>query len=430
MFLAAILVVAVFVRVVFLVQLQRSELDDFLSLDSRLFYAIAHTLSAGGTLPPGALTFNPFYPAFLVVMFKIFGDGLLAPRIVQFILGILTIVLAYVAGSRLARTAGSSNSNKSPTGRTSGKVAAIVAAAFVVLHSPFLLYEGMILASAFEVFFLTAAFVLTIEYDRVLKGGRPLRLGSRQIPAWVVCLVLGGICGAGAVARPNLFFLLIAALPVWLLVRNRGKRKGLVGIAIFAVGVTVFLAPPIFWNAKNTGRFVPVTSQGGFNFYVGNGPGATGIYIPPEDVRANVFFLPEDVKAKAERATGRAMTQEEVSRFYFRETFEHIGGHPITWLTLLGKKLLLFLGPSFDDLPNIYFYKQSCTVLKLLFLPFTVIAALGICGFIVLLRRGRNRAVCLDLSCLRGRVGPSLFCELALPAAHGTRPDCPLRAVH
>ena len=118
MFLAAILVVAVFVRVVFLVQLQRSELDDFLSLDSRLFYAIAHTLSAGGTLPPGALTFNPFYPAFLVVMFKIFGDGLLAPRIVQFILGILTIVLAYVAGSRLARTAGSSNSNKSPTGRT------------------------------------------------------------------------------------------------------------------------------------------------------------------------------------------------------------------------------------------------------------------------------------------------------------------------
>ncbi len=104
MFLAAILVVAVFVRVVFLVQLQRSELDDFLSLDSRLFYAIAHTLSAGGTLPPGALTFNPFYPAFLVVMFKIFGDGLLAPRIVQFILGILTIVLAYVAGSRLALT--------------------------------------------------------------------------------------------------------------------------------------------------------------------------------------------------------------------------------------------------------------------------------------------------------------------------------------
>jgi hypothetical protein len=103
--------------------------------------------------------------------------------------------------------------------------------------------------------------------------------------------------------------------------------------------------------------------------------------------------LPEDVKAKAEKATGRAMTQEEVSRYYFRETLNYIRSHPVRWLRLLGKKLMLYFGPGFNDLPAAFFYIQSCTVLKILFLPFAVIAPLGLCGFGILVRRRRYRGV-------------------------------------
>jgi 4-amino-4-deoxy-L-arabinose transferase-like glycosyltransferase len=346
-------------------------------------------VTTGGALPPGVLIFNPFYAGFLIVMFKFFGDGLLAPRIVQLIVGILTVALVYLAGGRLAGGAGKGK----PKGKPGRDVIAIAAAAMVVLFSPFLLYEGMIIASAFEVFFLAAALVLALAYDQNLTGGRRLRLGLRRIPPWVSCLLLGALCGAGALARPNLFFLLIAALPVWLFVRNRGKRRGVTQAACFVAGAALFLAPPIAWNARNTGQFVPVTAHGGFNFYVGNGPGATGVFSPPADVRANVFGLPEDVKAKAERATGRTMTQEEVSRYYFRETLDYIGGDPAMWLRLLGKKLVLFFGPGFSDIPSAFFHRKSCGVLNLLFLPFAVIAPLGICGFIIFLRSGRNRAV-------------------------------------
>jgi Tfp pilus assembly protein PilF len=403
MILAAILAVAVIVRVVFLIQLGRSELGDFLTLDSKLYYSVARMVTTGGTLPPGALTFNPFYAGFLIVMFQLFGDGLLLPRIVQLIFGLLTVVLVYLAGSRLGGGSGNGTPAGKPKGKSKGEpaeipggeITAVVAAAMAVLYSTFLLYEGMIVGSVFEVFFLAAALLLALAYDQVLTGTgrRQLRLGSKRISPWVLCLILGALCGAGALARPNLFFLLIAALPVWLLVRNRWKRRGIIEVACFAAGVALFLAPPIAWNARNTGRFVPVTAHGGFNFYVGNGPGATGVFSPPPDVRANVFQLPEDVKARAERATGRTMTQEEVSRYYLSETLRYIGGDPARWLGLLGRKLVLFFGPGFRDMPNAFFYRQSCGVLGLLFLPYVVIAALGICGFIVLWRSGRNRAV-------------------------------------
>jgi hypothetical protein len=54
--LAAILFAAFVVRVIFLVELERSELGDALSLDSQLYYDVARDISNGGALPHGALS--------------------------------------------------------------------------------------------------------------------------------------------------------------------------------------------------------------------------------------------------------------------------------------------------------------------------------------------------------------------------------------
>ena len=107
--LAAILFAAIVARMIFLVELERSELGDVLSLDSQLYYDVARDISSGGALPQGAFIFNPLYPVFLVVIFKLFGVGLLAPRIVQLAIGLFTIVLVYLAGRRLAPPPGKEN---------------------------------------------------------------------------------------------------------------------------------------------------------------------------------------------------------------------------------------------------------------------------------------------------------------------------------
>jgi len=383
--LAAILFAAIVARMIFLVELERSELGDVLSLDSQLYYDLARDISRGGALPQGGFVFNPLYPAFLVVIFKLFGVGLLAPRIVQLAIGLFTIVLVYLAGRRLAPAAWE--------GKGRGEAIALVAAAMTVLYAQFVLYEGMLLASTLEIFFLTASFALALALDDDLKGERPVRLGGRRVPPWASGLILGVLLGAGALARPNLFLLLIAALPLWLYTRHRKTRGWLIPAAALVAGAALFLAPPIVYNAKATGRLVPVTANGGFNFFLGNGPGSTGVFRPPADMRSSMKGVSEDAKTKAEAETGRSMTQAEVSEYYFRKTLEYIADNPAAWLRLLGKKLVLFFNVDVPDMPNVFYCMNSCRVLKFLFVPFPVIAPLAICGFLILLRSGRNRSV-------------------------------------
>jgi Tfp pilus assembly protein PilF len=383
--LVAILLAALAVRVVFLVELERSELGDALSLDSQFYYDLARDLSTGGALPKGGLVFNPLYPSFLVAVFRIFGTGLLWPRVAQMLIGLFTIALVFLAGRRLAPSAWK--------GERTGDAIGLVAAGLAVLYGPLVLYEGLLLASTLEVFFFTASFALARALDDDLGEERPMRLADRRVPPWAAGFVLGILLGAGALGRPNLFLLLVIAVPVWLLARHRASRRRLLPAAALLAGAAVFLAPPIVYNARATGRLVPVTAHGGFNFYIGNGPGSVGGFHPPVDMRASMQGMLEDSKTKAEAETGRSMTQAEVSDYYTRSALRYIAHHPAAWLKLLGRKLVLYFGVEVPDVPNIYFIEKSCPVLHLLFVPFPVIAPLALCGFLMLLRAGRSRSV-------------------------------------
>ncbi len=384
--LVAVLVAGLIVRVVFLVDLEKSELGDLLSLDSQFYYDLAHDIAAGGSLGAGPLDFNPLYPAFLVVIFKLFGEGIIAPRIVQLFIGLLTVLLIYHAGRKLV---------EGPRkGRPSSAATALIAASMAILYSQFVLYEGMLLSTAFEVFLLTASFTFALALDEDLRGERPVKLGSRRFPPWVSSILLGALCGAGALGRPNLFLLLIAALPLWLFARSRRKRFGLIVATSFIAGATLFCAPPIAYNARNTGRFVPMTAHGGINFYIGNRAGSAGIFQAPDDVPGNVRGLLDESKAKAEAETGRRMTKAEASDYYVHRAIEDISLDPGAWLRLVARKLVFFFnGAELYDMPNVYFYERSSGVLAFLFLPFAVISPLAICGLIVLFRSGRNRSV-------------------------------------
>ena len=390
---AALLIAALIARVIFLVQLQRSDLGAALALDSRFYYDLASDVARGGSLSQEAFNFNPLYPAFLVAVFRLFGAGLLAPRIIQLALGVLMIVIISWAGARLA--GGRRKERLSP------HAIALVAGCMSLLYGQFMLHEGLILASTLEVLCLAASFALALALDEDLRGELPLRLGSRRIPPWLCALVLGAFCGAGALGRPNLFLLVIAALPVWLVLRNRPVRRGLLPAAGVLVGSFVVLLPSIIHNAKATGSFVPVAAHGGINFYIGNRAGTSGIYEPPRNMRADMRGLVEDARKIAEAETRRSMTEAEVSDFYMHATLEGIEAHPGRWLRLMGRKTVLFWnGAEVPSVPNVFFFERSFVSLKLLFLPFAVISPLSICGCIVLFGSGRNRSVvALFLGC-------------------------------
>jgi tetratricopeptide (TPR) repeat protein len=385
------MIAAVAIRAVFLMQLAESGFGNELSIDSEFYRDLAFDLAAGGSLPSGALTFNPLYPFFLAAVFRLFGEGLLAPRIVQVVLGLLTIVLIYVAGVRLA--------GGRRKGTLSPNVVSLSAMAMAVLYPQFVLYEGMLLGTTLEIFLLTASFALALAMDEDLRGEQTLAVGSKRMPTWLGGGILGAMCGAGALGRPNLFLPLVAGLPLWFLARNWRRRLWLAPAIGFALGAALFLLPPTVYNAKSTGRFVPVTAHGGINFYVGNRPGTVGVYQPPDDMRGEMRGLIADARSRAERETGRTMTDAETSDYYMEKALTDIERDPARWLVLLGRKLVLFWNKiEVHDMPEVLYFQDSLPLFKFPFLPFSVIGPLGLVGFVVLLRGGRNRSiVCLFL---------------------------------
>jgi tetratricopeptide (TPR) repeat protein len=378
-----VLLAGLAVRIVYLAQLNGSDLNDLLALDTLFYRELSSHLLSGGGIPGGAISFNPLYPAFLVVVFRLFGGHLLAVRIIQAAIGLATIYLAYRAGVLLAAP---------EDGNRRGTLVGLVAAGLMLLYPHFLLYEGSLLATTIVTFILLAVFVLALLHDQRVRGVRPAAAGRITPP--LLALGIGLLVGAGILGRPNIFFLLAAALPVWIVFRHPDRRRGLRNAVLCIAGTILFLVPPILYNASRTGRFVPVTTHGGINFYIGNRPGAVGKYDPPEGMRADMRGLVEDARFVAEQRVGRAMTDAEASNFWFREAFEAITSDPARWFTLLGRKLLLFFnGVELADVLDISFYRDACPAMKFLVMPFALLSPLSVLGLIAVAMGGRNRSI-------------------------------------
>ncbi|MCK4410341.1 MAG: tetratricopeptide repeat protein, partial [Candidatus Eisenbacteria sp.] len=93
-------------------------------------------------------------------------------------------------------------------------------------------------------------------------------------------------------------------------------------------------------------------------------------------------------KEAAEREAGRALSAGEVSDFWFGKTLEQIRGNPGRWVTLMGRKLVLFW--NHYEIPNhyhLYYVKESAPVLRIPVGTFGVVAPLGLFGLGLALKR-------------------------------------------
>jgi hypothetical protein len=381
----AILAAAASVRAVFLVQLSRSDLGEILPLDMRFYHDLGSAIVSGGGLPHGGLTFNPLYPFFLACVFKVFGAGLLAPRIIQALAGLLTLWLIFLSARMLASgidsDGGTGKSRAKGRGRVSGDVAGVTAAALALLYPQLLLYEGSLLATSLVTLIMAASFFTALALCRALRGEGDIRVTGRRVPPAAAAVFLGVLSGAGVMGRPNIFLLLAPLLAGWLFAAAGKGWKRLKLPLYFAAGLIVMTAPASIYNASRTGSIVPLSAHGGINLYIGNMRGARGLYDPPEGMRRDMRGLIEDSRIAAERAGGSKMTDSEVSAFWSARARERIVSDPGGWLVLLGRKFLLFWnGGEMGDIVDIGLMRKECPVFRLLFMRFSLISALAFTG--------------------------------------------------
>lgn len=383
-----ILAAAAAIRIVFLVQLSGSDLGKILPLDMRFYHDLAAALASGGGLPPGGLTFNPLYPFFLVIVFRIFGDGLMAPRLIQALAGILTIWLIFISARQLAGNPGRDSSGDDGY---RGDIAGITAAALALLYPQFLLYEGSLLATSLVTLVMAASFCTSLKMTAALRGGE-MKVCGRAVPLAAAAAFLGILSGAGIMGRPNIFLFLAPLLAAWLFFASgRGAKRWKLPLLYFA-GLAVILAPASIYNASRAGTPVPVTSHGGINLYVGNMPGAKGLYNPPEGMRRDMRGLIEDSRAVAERASGGKLSDAEVSAFWSARARERIVTDTGGWLILLGRKFLLFWnGGELGDIVDIELMREECPVFRVLIVRFALISTLALAGMILVIRSSSGR---------------------------------------
>jgi len=366
--LGVVLAVAAILRVVFVLQMRASPYFDDPQLDARFFVEWGRRVAAGELVPEGVFPRAPAYAWFLGAIFRVFGDGLLAPRLVQAALGVATVALAAWLGRTLVS-------------RSAGLCAAILAA----FAWPLAYYETELVRESLALVLLLAATAMTV---RAVRGAS---VGAR-VGAWVGA---GLVFGIAALARPQVLAVLAAVL-VWALATRRARWQH---AALAALSACALLAPLAVHNARAATGFVLVSAESGQALWIGNNPAADGVRATAPGTRAGFEEQMEDARAAAERAEGRPLSPAEVSRHYSRRALRWIVEHPLDALRLYGRKLALLASRAeFGANPEEprFFAERFAPIVHVLPVGFGLLFALLVPGIVVLSHaRGEHRLLLL-----------------------------------
>jgi len=336
-------------------------------MDARWHVEWARAL-AMGMWEPEPFFRAPLYPFFLGALFKIFGIGFLAPRLAQGALGALTCVLIWALGKKLA-------------GPRVGSVAGIIAA----LYGPLVYFDSEFLIPALFLPLVIASLLLLMRARETLNNGRSSR---------VMWGVAGFIAGLAAIARPNML-ILVPGIFVWVAWEIPGWRRKLLAFAVWLVFFTLPVVGVTTYNAVEGGGFVPIASQGGVNFWIGNNRMADGktamapAYHGSSSKVASEYRDSVQVNARleAEKRLGRNLRSDWVSAYWFGQAIRFIRNEPAAWLKLTVKKIFFITnGYELPSNREIYQVRRWSPILGILLwerplaFPFGLLLPLALAG--------------------------------------------------
>jgi len=321
-------------------------------MDSGVYARLAADVARGDVLlrGPGPVPYfvSPLYIYFLAAVHALSGGSLLAAKVVQIALGTAAVGLVWGMTRRLFDDR-----------------AALVSGILYALTGVVSFHEILILQAALDPF-LTALFLYLIAVG--------LTEGSVSSKVWLAAGAAGGLL---ALNRPNAL-LCVAAVAVALAV---GRARPAVALL---VGTAAIVALPLARNLIVSGEPVLISSHGGLNFLVGNGPGANGVYRAIPGITPDIGGQSADTKRLAEAEEGRPLSTREVSAHFARKAWAWIRSEPGAAAALFAKKVRFVL--SGDEAPlNFSFpwYRERSLVLKLLFVGPGLLVPLAGAGFVL-----------------------------------------------
>lgn len=251
--------------------------------------------------------YNVGYSLFVLApVFFLFGDDLLAVRLVNMLLGGAAIILCYL----VAKEAGA------------GRLGRLIAALAWALYLPNGIY-GMYLAKEN----LMIPLMLGVMWCA-------LRLARQRSNT----VAIG--CGAllGLLALTGNAALSLLAVVAWALLLSPASMAQRVSMAMLALSVALVMSGP--WLLRNMQVIgAPVlNTNGGFNLYLGNNPAATGMFV-------SISATPRGPTWDTLRKTGEVQASETLKQ----EAISWVKAHPTAFLTLAVKKAAYFWTPPLHE---------------------------------------------------------------------------------
>lgn len=357
----AILVIGCGVRLLYLVEQPSFPAFHQPEVDAHYYDQSARAIAAGDwVLGHEPLRMSPGYFYFLGSIYSVVGPGPWAPRLIQIALGLLLVWFVWDTARRVL-----------------GSWWAPWPAAVAAFYGPYLYFEGHLLADS-----LGAFLHALLMWCAVVAMQATDAKGARR---WFGVGVVWGLC---CVTRPNALPLLAPlAYAAWSVAGEVTRRVRTGWIAAIALGGALAIAPITARNFVASGQPVLLTSHGGINLFVGNGPGATGTWRSPPEVPGaegplEQFSLFHD---KAEQLVGRRLTEGQADDYWVDRTVAEVVTHPVKWARLMSWKLYLYFNGR--ELHNVYdyeFWREVSLVLGPPLAEFLYIAPFGLAGLLLL----------------------------------------------
>jgi hypothetical protein len=310
---------------------------------------------------------EPMYTWFIALFKIVFGSGLLPVYIAQMGLGLLSVWMIMLLGRRYA-----------------GALAGIAGGLLFTFYSPAILFDVILLRTTLQ----TTVLLGMVWTSEQLLAGKRL--------AWLMGL-LGGI---GYLLASTFMLLWIPLVARWLYLRRGDLRVAWQTGCIFGLFIGVLVV-------RNTTVGAPafsISSVGPVTYALSNYPGYNN--------RLGFSYYPEV-----------GILLDQVDGSLMKTVLASIGQFPsiMDWIALQFNKLAaVFHWHEIPNNVNSYLARAFSPTLKLAFVPYSLIAGLGLWGWLLHLRdRKTLNLVIALLTQVAVMVGFYVLCRFRIPFAAG-----------
>jgi len=302
--------VAALLRVIYWISVADEPWFQTPGMDPEFYYNWASSIIAGYGAAFIPFPRAPLYSYILAGILKFLGSWWLLPRLFNLVCDLTTIWVVWSLACQLA-----------------GKRAGLIAALLFGFCGMAIYQSGELLMTSLETA-LAAVYLLFLV--RTINSNR----------TWDA-VVIGIAMALFALCRPNALLLILTTPLILLFVRRKQNWDGLrTALTALIVSLTC-LTPVTYLNFVATGRLIPVATQGGVNFFIGNARGANGWASSLPGVGAD--WVDSDASRLAELSAGQKLDAYAQSQQLWKMGIAEIKSAPTEWLGLMVRKTMLLL---------------------------------------------------------------------------------------